>query len=111
MTFLDTHLIIKIRDKVKAIDHIGFIWLDRPIYDKKFVIDRIKLDPYECDEIMPISWYAVSPKARLKIYNALRREEVYIKQKLNEDDAWCNYYISIKPSQKARYKTKKNELR
>jgi hypothetical protein len=62
MTFLDTHLIIKIRDKVKAIDHIGFIWLDRPIYDKKVVIDRIKLDPYEIDEILPISWYAVSPK-------------------------------------------------
>jgi hypothetical protein len=107
MTFLDTHLIIKIRDKVKAIDHIGFIWLDRPIYDKKVVIDRIKLDPYECDEILPISWYAVSPKTRLKIYNALCKDEVYIKQKLNKDDAWCNYYINIKPSQKL----KKNEPR
>ena len=107
MTFLDTHLIIKIRDKVKDIDHIGFIWLDKPIYDKNFVIDRIKMDPYQSEEIMPISWYAVSPKARLKIYNALRKEEVYIKQKLNENDAWCNYYIRIKPSQKL----KKNELR
>ncbi len=105
MTFLDTHLVIKIRDKVKAIDHNGFIWLDKPIYDKRVVIDRIKLDPYECDEILPISWYAVSPNARLKIYNALRKEEVYIKQKLNENDAWCNYYINIKPSKKL----KKNE--
>jgi hypothetical protein len=105
MTFLDTHLIVKIRDKVKAIDHIGFIWFERPIYDKKFVIDRIKLDPYECDEIMPISWYAVSPSTRLKIYNALCKGEVYIKQKLNKDDAWCTYHINVKP------KLKKNEPR
>ena len=32
---------------------------------------------------------------------------VHIKQKLNENDAWCNYYINIKPSQKL----KKNEPR
>ena len=101
MTFLDTHLIVKIRDKVKAIDHIGFIWLDKPIYDRKFVIDRIKLDPYECDEVMPVSWYALRPNTRLKIYKALCKEEIYIKQKLN-DDAWCNYYINIKPSNKLK---------
>ena len=46
MTFLDTHLVIKIRDKIKSMDFSGFVWLDKPIYDKNCVIDRIKMEPY-----------------------------------------------------------------
>lgn len=98
MTFLDTHLIIKIRDKIKSMDFLGFVWLDKPIYDKNYVIDRIKMDPYQSEEVLPVSWYTLTRQARLKIYKALCNNEVYVKQKLNDD-----YYINIKP------KYKKNE--
>jgi hypothetical protein len=100
MTFLDTHLVIKIRDKVKAMDFTGFVWLDKPVYDKNCVIDRFKMDPYQSEEVLPLSWYALSRPARFKIYKALCNNEVYVKQKLNND-----YYINIKP------KYKENELR
>jgi hypothetical protein len=100
MTFLDTHLIIKIRDKIKSMDFLGFVWLDKPIYDKNCVIDRIKMDPYQSEEVLPLSWYALSRQSRFKIYKALCNNEVYVKQKLNDD-----YYINIKP------KYKQNELK
>jgi hypothetical protein len=97
MTFLDTHLIIKIRDKVKSINHIGFIWLDKPIYDKNFVIDRIKMDPYQSEEVLPLSWYAISRNARLEIYKALDKNEVSIKKTLGD-----GYYLTIKPEKKLK---------
>lgn len=95
MTFLDTHLVIKIRDRIKSMDFTGFVWFDRPIYDKNFVIDRIKWDPYQSEEVLPLSWYALSRQARFKIYKALYNNEVYVKQKLSDD-----YHISIKPKYK-----------
>lgn len=95
INFIQSHLVTRIRSSVELIfkneNYHGFLWLDNPIYDKKHVINRLgPTNPFQVDEILPLSWYALEPKNLLKIYNMILDNKVYLQ--LREK----TYYINLK---------------
>ena len=53
------------------------------------------MNPYQLEEISPVSWYAISIQSRFKIYKALCNNRIYVKSKLSDD-----YYLNTKPKLK-----------
>lgn len=98
INFIQSHLITKIRSRVELIfkneKYFGFLWLDKPVYDKRFVINRIGVTcPFQLEEVMPLSWYSLEAKTLLKIYKAMKNNEIYIQVKNND------YSLNLKPNE------------
>lgn len=98
LNFIQTHLVVKIRKHVEKVfrneNYHGFLWLDRPIYDKNFVVNRLGTSsPFQLEEVVPLSWYALQPKTLLKVYKMLKNNEVYLHVKQGP------YYIDLKPNE------------
>ena len=103
--FIKTHLIKEIKKMCNLIyktnNYKGFIWLDEPVYDDKNRINRIGTDMscsqieyyvYLEEEVLPTSWYLLSPKTIYDIYKKLKNNEVKI-HIINSD-----YNFKIRPN-------------
>lgn len=82
INFISIHLVKKIQEQVeqksKILSANRFIYFDEIIYDSKKKIDRLdKYNPYAKEEILPLSWYFLSPKTLIKIYENLKTNKFY----------------------------------
>ena len=104
--FIKAHLIKEIRKMCNIIyknnSYTGFIWLDEPVKEDKAILNRIGID-FSCsqiefyayleEEILPTSWYLLSPKTIYSVYKKLKNNEVKIHIKLTSD-----YNFKIRPN-------------
>lgn len=83
LTFLSKHLVKKIQEEVDKKKKIlgstyTFLYFDEVIVDPKKRINRVdKYNPYPLEEVLPLSWYFLSPKTLVKIYNNLKENKFY----------------------------------
>ena len=88
MIFIKKFLLNKIDDKVESIfhktKHDGFIYFDEPVSDEKYTIDRVsRLSPFKFDEIVPVDWYKLKGSTLLKIFEKIKKQELYIPKNIN----------------------------
>lgn len=86
INFLTTHIVTKVRERSRRVcnaeNYKGFIWLEDPIKDGKYIINRVDEDnAYAYNQVLPISWYALKPITILEVYKVMKDNEVYISQK------------------------------
>jgi hypothetical protein len=82
INFISIHLVKKIQDQVeqksKILSANRFIYFDEIIDDPKKKIDRLdRYNPYAKEEVLPLSWYLLSPKTLIKIYENLKTNKFY----------------------------------
>lgn len=82
VNFISMHLVKKIQEQVeqksKILSSNRFIYFDEVIDDPKNKIDRLdRYNPYAKEEILPLSWYLLSPKTLVKIYENLKTNKFY----------------------------------
>lgn len=98
INFLITHIIRKVRERTRRVcnneNYKGFIWLEDPIKDGKFIINRVDEDSaYAFNHVLPISWYSLKPITILEVYKCLKSNEVYISRRKGGE------YIRKKPNE------------
>jgi hypothetical protein len=86
VNFIKAHIIkgiyVMSSNIYKSTNHKGFLFLDSPIKDGKYLVNRInRTFLFQKDEILPISWYSVSAKTILKIHKKLLNNEVSLTKK------------------------------
>jgi hypothetical protein len=82
VNFISMHLVKKIQEQVeqksKILSTNRFIYFDEVIDDRKKKIDRVdRYNPYAKEEVLPLSWYLLSPKTLVKIYENLKTNKFY----------------------------------
>jgi hypothetical protein len=88
MIFIKEHLLSVIDDRIEDIfyqtKHNGFIYFDEPVIDEKYTIDRVsRLSPFKFDEILPVDWYKLKGSTLLKIFEKIKKQELYISKNIN----------------------------
>jgi hypothetical protein len=83
ITFISRHLVNKIeyqiKEKQNILNHNGFLYFDHIIEDSKKRINRVdKHNAFPHEEVLPISWYLLSPLTLVKIYNNLKNNDFFI---------------------------------
>ena len=74
----------EIKQKQIDLNHDQFFWLDQPIDDGKRIINRVNMNPYCKDEILPASWYMLKGKTLIEIYHKIKNNNFFI-YKYTED--------------------------
>jgi hypothetical protein len=82
VNFISRHLIKKIQEEVqnknKILNCTHFLYFDQIIEDPKTKINRVdKYNPYPAEEILPLSWYFLSPKTLVTIYQNIKNNNFY----------------------------------
>lgn len=80
--FISNHVIQKIikeiESKHKVTKDTNFYYFNEPIKDGKRSINRVnRSSPFEKEEIMCLSWYALSGSTLIQIYDKLKNNDFF----------------------------------
>lgn len=86
--FLTKHIINRIKKEVIDLNveskNSSFLFFDENIVEDNYIINRVTTEyPYQLEEVLPISWYALKGTTLIKIHNKLKERKVYVPLHIN----------------------------